>query len=112
MVMRRQQINFIISVLLIGEHGQWTAQCLEFDITAQGESMREAMEAFEHTFIGQIVVDAADGKRPLEDFAQAPKQYWHMFEEAEQLAEEKSFKLPDDVPYMTGIARASNRVYA
>ena len=65
-----------------GDGYGWVAQCLEYDIAAQGVTIREAMAAFERTFVGQLVVDVAHKKMPLEGIRPAPKKYWDEFSSA------------------------------
>ena len=55
--MTDKKIFFSLSVLLLQEDVIWVAQCLEKDIVAQGESISDAIKAFKHTLIGQIVLD-------------------------------------------------------
>ena len=66
---------------------KWVAQCLQYDIAAQGNTIAEAMVSFERTFCGQIVVDLAVGRKPLEGIPEAPRAYWDEFQSAEKLAD-------------------------
>ena len=75
--------DFKIRVLLIKEASMWAAQCLEFDIAAQGETQDEAKEAFGKTFLGQIALDISENREPLEDIAPAPQEFLDMFEKTE-----------------------------
>ena len=97
------QIKFSVSILLrkegVGGQSGWVAQCLEYDIAAQGETIAEAKTALEKTFVGQIVVDIAHNKQPLEGIKKAPKEYWNDFKKAEQLADNRRpFYLPETIP--------------
>lgn len=93
-----QPRQFYLSVLLLKGEVSWVVQCLEYDITAQGTSIRKAMKAFERTIVGQIVLDIKQGKEPLQDIGQAPKEYWEKFKHGDKLGEPESFQLPEFLP--------------
>ena len=73
-----------LRVVLIREENLWVAQCLEFDIAAQGATIIEAQSSFVRTFVGQALLDVAAGKRPFADFKPAPDWYVEQFEAALQ----------------------------
>ena len=73
----------------------WVAECLEYDIGAQGKTIEQAKVAFAKTFASQIVVDLAYGRQPLEGIGQSPDDVWQRYESAEPLKEE-SFTLPKE----------------
>jgi hypothetical protein len=66
-----------LHVRLIQEDGAWSAQCLEYDICAQGSTRQESLERFHKTALGQTVLDYREGKRPFEGLRPAPFIYWH-----------------------------------
>jgi len=68
--------RFKLSILLLREADGWVAQCLDYDITAQGQTIAAAKEAFARTFAGQVVVDVQRGVEPLTGFNSAPLEYW------------------------------------
>ena len=89
-----QQATFSVSVLLRYEDCGWAAQCLEYDISAQGKTIQEAKAAMEKAFVSQIMVDVTNGNAPLADVPQAPPEYWALFEKAERLSDRKPFYVP------------------
>jgi len=90
---------FKLSVLLLKEGESWAAQVLEYDIAAQGKTIKLASDALERTIVGQIVLDATNGAVPLSDIPQAPKRYWdQFFKDAERLDDRKSVRVPDEIP--------------
>lgn len=91
-------ISFSISVLLRYEGEGWAAQCLEFDIAAQGKTLADAKAALEKAFVGQVVADLSNGVEPLSTVGKAPIEYWQQFERAEKLADRKPIYVPP--PYM------------
>ena len=106
--MQREFFPLTLSVVFIKDQcSTWVAQCLEFDIAAQGKTIKDAQRAFERTFLGQVMLDIHDERQPLEGIGQAPKEYWDMFEEAEQLAARRPFRLPPGIPpaFMTAAAQ-------
>ncbi len=92
------QTHFVVSVLFLRENEGWVAQCLEYDIAAQGATIPKAKNAFERTFVGQILVDLEKGKQPLQGIQQAPPSYWEKFEHGERLMDRRPFRLPDTLP--------------
>ena len=74
-----------IRVLFFKEGETWVAQCLEFDIAAQGASIKHAREAFIEVFTGQISLDLSKNREPLSEKKQAPHWYWQWLRDAEPL---------------------------
>lgn len=72
----------VVRVLLIADRNVWVAQCIDFDLAAQGESPREAMETFKRLFEMQIDIDRKAGKPPLEEIPSPPHWYEERFNEA------------------------------
>jgi hypothetical protein len=105
-----QPVTFSISVLLRHEHYGWAAQCLEYDIAAQGKTLPEAKAALEKAFVGQIVVDLSHDVPPLSAIGPAPAEYWKQFEQAEKLVDRKPYYIPP--PYMVRASAADTRIAA
>jgi hypothetical protein len=105
-----EQGNFAISVVLRHERDGWAAQCLEYDIAAQGHSLAEANSALERAFVGQIVIDLVNGKVPLEDVPPAPEEYWQDFKTAERMEGRKPFYIPP--AYMVRASVTDTRIAA
>lgn len=94
-----EENKLVVRVLVLREGDAYVAQCLEYDIAAQGKTIAEVKRAFERTFLGQMILDARKGKRPLEDIGPAPRYYWEKFEEAFRVEDrEPSLSIPKDVP--------------
>lgn len=103
-------ISFSISVLLRHEDHGWAAQCLEYDIAAQGKTLTEAKAAMEKAFVGQLVVDLINGTEPLSTVGKAPIEYWQQFQQAERLADRKPLYVPP--PYMVRATMEDARIAA
>jgi hypothetical protein len=91
------QTTLSLTVLLFQESEWWVAQCLEYDIAAQGKTVSEVKNSFIKTFAGQIVLDVRNNCRPLEGIGRAPKYYWDLVDKAELRSTTKPIYLPDEV---------------
>ena len=79
-------------VLYIQEDdGQWSAQCLEYDIVAQAKKFIELQYEFEKTLMAYLVLSEAEGYDVLEKLGPAPKEFWDLWEQHE--ASELQFSL-------------------
>ncbi len=78
-----------ITGVLLKEASAWVAQGLEYDIAAQGKTIRDAMRAFRRTLVGQIILDIKLGRRPLSNVPKAPDFYWEKYDEGEPLADNR-----------------------
>ena len=85
-------------VLLLKENATWIAQCLEYDIAAQGPTIALVKEAFVHAFASQIAVALYYKEDPLATFGRAPQHYWELFSKAERLAEPIRISGPIEIP--------------
>ena len=81
--MTPRNVEFKLNVLLLREGEMWIAQCLDYDIAAQGRTIAAAKQAFAHTFAGQVLVDVHNNVQPLQGFEQAPPEYWEKFKQAD-----------------------------
>ncbi len=73
-----------LRVLLLKDGEFWVAQCLEFDLAAQGSTIAEAQQSFVRTFVMQALVDSQAGKQPFADFKPAPAWYAMRYDEAQE----------------------------
>jgi len=102
--MTQQELTFKVKALLWQEEGFWVVQGLEYDIAAYGKSIEKAMAAFKKTFLGQIIIDIKDGKKPLQDVGKAPVMYSQKFNspscyniEDRKQKPGKTFKIPQGI---------------
>lgn len=70
-----------IRVILFRESDWWVAQCLEFDLAAQGKTWVEAIGELERVINGRIVVCQREGIDPF-DLPKAPQIYEELFKKA------------------------------
>jgi hypothetical protein len=97
--MQTQEHLFILRVLIIQQDdGLWAAQCIDHDIVAQGDSIKDAKKAFERTIVGQILFDIKHGNTPLAAFPPAPEELRKIFDQAEELADKGPITFPENTP--------------
>jgi len=85
-----------LRVLLFQRGELWVAQCLEYDIAAQGKNPNDAAYQWERAFVGQIVAGFQHDLKPMANVLPAPPEYEEMFNEARfgNHARPKSWELP------------------
>ncbi len=93
-----QKLTIVLFKEGTAEGTAWVAQCLEHDIAAQGDTIDEALDAFEAVLTGQIIADHEAGREPLSGIAPAPDYYFEHFRRAHPLAEATPFRISDGVP--------------
>lgn len=104
--------RYYLSVLFLEHRNQgWVAQCLEYDIAAQGTTLKEAMNSFERTILARVALDLSKNREPFQGIPQAPGKYFEEFDNAERFAESKPFRLPEGIPPGYVIAAQDRRVY-
>lgn len=96
--MTHKAYSFMLSILLFQNNTTWIAQCLEYDIAAQGKTLDNALDSFERTFVGQLILDIERDKNPLENTPRTPREYWTKFEQARKLEDRRPFYLPEEIP--------------
>jgi hypothetical protein len=89
-----------IDVLLLrepaGAKDVWVAQGLQYDIAAQGATLKEAQNRFIRTLEENLALGFSRGaKEPLADFKKAPKRYWDAFSSSSQFIQQQ---LPIELP--------------
>ena len=96
--MRTKEFN--LRVLFRREGEGWVAQCLEYDIVAQGSTLDKAKHRMQRTLIGQIIVDVKHGREPYEGIKQAPILYWREFDKGQRFERQPQFYLPEEINRM------------
>lgn len=66
----------LVHVRIVRDQELFAAQCLEYDICAQGRTPVEALKAWRVTAMGQVALDKKCGKEPLAAFPCAPLWCW------------------------------------
>jgi hypothetical protein len=110
-----QQIQLpALNVLFFKEKDMWIAQCLQFDVTAQGETIPKARKSFERVLLAQIISDLEEKRAPLSTVPSAPAKFWHQYRSkaATTLAGRDPIHVPEEsipsetppawmIPYLT-----------
>lgn len=73
------------------------AHGLEHDIAAQGDTVEEAIDAWQDVLVAQVLVDLQANREPLSGVGPADERYFAAFKRAKRL-EHEVFRFPDDVP--------------
>lgn len=107
--MKPNQIQMSMNILLLKENGQWVAQCLQYDLAAQGPTIPEALENFECVLCGHVALDLEAGEDPLFDLDPAPNFYWQWYHKAEPLAKSSLPNVPP--PWMIQAMVSDLRVF-
>ncbi len=69
-----------IQVILFEESGQWVAQCLEYDIAAQGPNLDTARERFDVTLKAELKESLDRHGKRFGGIPPAPERYQRMWE--------------------------------
>lgn len=72
-----------LSVLFIEGDEAWSAQCLEYDITCQAETLNALFYEMERVLVSQLALDEELGRKPFEGIGPAPQGYWEAFKRSQ-----------------------------
>ena len=94
-----EETPIVIRALLIeGDDGWWSAQCLEHDIAAQAKGLSELNYELGRVLMAQILLSKEAGKEPFEGINPAPKKYWDMYEKSGLTVTANSTRLTVEPP--------------
>lgn len=86
-----------INVLVFKDGDFWCGQCLQYNISAQTESLDGIERELRRLMIGHVVASREVGNEPFEDLPPAPEKYWKMYEEARALQSvDNPYKVADE----------------
>lgn len=68
-----------LRIVIIKRSYKYVAQCLEYDISAQGDTIPAVIRAWNAVFTSQVALDMSQGRLPLADIPQAPGEYEEIF---------------------------------
>jgi hypothetical protein len=67
-------------VVLFEEAGAWSAQCLDFDIAAQAETLLDVQDELVRVIAVHVAASAQLGREPFAGIAPAPPGFWDLHE--------------------------------
>jgi hypothetical protein len=81
--------DFRLDVLVMREpvgKGQcWVAQCLQYDIVAQADTINALQATFLNALEANIILGLRRGVEPLSNLKPAPKYYWDQYSSAKKV---------------------------
>lgn len=81
--MPKKQVDVRAVVFKSGDH--WVVQCLEYDVAAQAETVKDVPYQFERAMVAHMVIARENNIEPFENIPKAPARYWTMFESGVKL---------------------------
>lgn len=74
-------ISRIRAVLFEGEDGgPWSAQCLEYDIAAQAQTLLDLQDELVRVLVTHVAASVQLGRTPFSDIKPAPQRFWELYE--------------------------------
>lgn len=81
-----------IKVLIFKDNDLFIAQCLEYDIAVQGETLKELEERLVCTLLDYVALSIENREPPFSHVPRTPKEFWDLFKKANRL--EKPLRIP------------------
>jgi hypothetical protein len=98
--------SWSLRVLIFKEQTSYIAQCLEYNLVAQGDTIAAVKRAFAGLFAATIRAAERNGIAPLSNLKPAPRHVFEAWESAAHLAERLRFKVSADQPAEAELAIA------
>jgi hypothetical protein len=73
----------VFHVVFFEDRGWWVAQCLERNLAAASQDLKDLPRKLEVVLKVQIEADQEAGIEPFTALPQAPRRFWQMFQRAE-----------------------------
>jgi hypothetical protein len=71
-----------IHAVAFPHRGHWVAQCLEYDIATQAETLDELLGEIQYLLAAHVLVAERENLEPFAELSKAPKRFWEMYERA------------------------------
>jgi hypothetical protein len=88
------QLRVVIRKEFDGDGTKWLAQCLEHDVTAQGDSLDEVKSRFARTVMGYATLALKHNENLFANIQPAPEQYYRLWEKATELKDSLPMSFP------------------
>ena len=72
-------VGHIRAVLFEDVTGGWSAQCLDYDITAQAQTFLDLQDELVRVLVTHIAACAQLGREPFSGIKQAPQRFWELY---------------------------------
>ncbi|MDD5043668.1 MAG: hypothetical protein PHD51_03305 [Patescibacteria group bacterium] len=88
---KEQKIQkIVVSILIIKNKTTdgstiFSAQCLEYDVVAQGKTLPEAQKMIYHVLLAEIFLDLENNIKPFSSYKKPPKEFQKLFKSAKSL---------------------------
>lgn len=69
-----------IRAVLVEEGGAWSAQCLDYDIAAQAETLLDLHDELMRVLVAHIAASVELGREPFSSIKPAPQRFWELYE--------------------------------
>lgn len=69
-----------IRAVLLEEGGAWSAQCLDYDIAAQAETLLDLHDELARVLAAHIAASIELGREPFSSVKPAPRRFWELYE--------------------------------
>ena len=99
---RRRKLTII---LFQRDPGEWIAQCLEYDIGAQADTLLDLLYELQRSLVGHVVISRYHGLVPFECLPPTPGLYQAKLETRKPAA----ISPPADFPIPDGLSRIAPR---
>jgi hypothetical protein len=81
-------------VVIFQEKSRWIAQCLEYDVASDGETILDAIDMFIFAMKGNAELAIKNGDVPFSKLKPAPQKYFDLYEKAVLLSPDLKFPTP------------------
>jgi hypothetical protein len=87
-----------INILIFQEAGGWVAQCLQYDVAAQAETVPDLFREILRALASHVTLNIERGRAPFADLGEAPDKFWIMYGEASPIDESNTIDRERNVP--------------
>ena len=79
---------------VVFQEGEWLcAQCLEYDLVAQGKTLQQLSRSLQRLIVVHVAVRLRHNQPPFRDLPRAPEKYWSMFRKSRLTLPAPMFRL-------------------
>jgi hypothetical protein len=95
------KIAYILRAVAFQSGSNWVAQCLEYDIATQAETLDDLPYELERILVAHILVGRKEGLLPFAEIPKAPRRFWEMYKRAGSKimpVRRTALPIPEDAP--------------